>query len=240
MTKDFILKEIKRTATANGGVPLGRARFTALTGIKECDWSGRFWARWSDAVLEAGFQPNQMQAAYEAADLLKHMVAIIRRIQKFPTAAELQLEARMSPGFPSYKTFSKLGNRSETAQKIAEYCETDPELEPVAAICRNLVAKQTIEELSDDDVGDETYGYVYLIKAGKHHKIGKTNSIGRRVGQLKIQLPDKAELIHQITTDDPTGIEAYWHGRFREKRLNGEWFALTRQDITAFKRRKFM
>jgi len=38
MNKQHILQEIKRTATANDGIPLGRLRFFRETGIKESDW----------------------------------------------------------------------------------------------------------------------------------------------------------------------------------------------------------
>ena len=53
-------------------------------------------------------------------------------------------------------------------------------------------------------------GFVYLLKSGRHYKIGHT---------LDVQ---------------------YWHKRFADRRTNGEWFELTRADVTAFKRRKFM
>jgi hypothetical protein len=45
MTKDHILSEIRRTAVANGNVPLGKGRFFSEAGIKESDWRGKFWVR---------------------------------------------------------------------------------------------------------------------------------------------------------------------------------------------------
>jgi hypothetical protein len=84
MTKEHILSEIRRTAAANGGVPLGVGRFFVETSIKESDWHGKFWARWGDALREAGFQPNQLNAARTAEDLLNNLAGLVRELGRFP------------------------------------------------------------------------------------------------------------------------------------------------------------
>lgn len=84
------------------------------------------------------------------------------------------------------------------------------------------------------------YGYVYLLKSGRYYKIGRSSSPRRREYELAIQLPERVKTVHTIKTDDPVGIEAYWHQRFSDRRKNGEWFELRREDISAFRRRKFM
>lgn len=76
------------------------------------------------------------------------------------------------------------------------------------------------------------------MKSGVHYKIGRTNSVGRRAYELAIQLPERLELVHSFETDDPVGIERYWHERFATRRANVEWFKLTTADVTAFRRRR--
>jgi hypothetical protein len=77
---------------------------------------------------------------------------------------------------------------------------------------------------------------VYLFKSGRYYKIGKTNDTVRRGKEIRVQLPERTDLIHAIKTDDPSGVEAYWHKRFESKRKQGEWFDLRPSDIKAFKR----
>ena len=151
------------------------------------------------------------------------------------------MRRRSDPGFPSVGVYERLGPKTKLASRVAIFCESHPDFEDVLAIVGPLLESEEAgseEKVKADEPGE--LGYVYLLKSGRHYKIGRTNSTGRREYELAIQLPEKAKTIHVISTDDPAGIESYWHKRFADRRKNGEWFELTAADISAFRRRKFM
>jgi hypothetical protein len=239
MDKAYILQEIRRTAEANGGIAPGKARFEAETGIRTYDWLGKHWARWSDAVREAGLTPNEMRTAYDEADLLRKYADFAQEIGRLPSASDLRLKDTTDPSFPNQKVFERLGTKKDLVNKVLAFCQECDEYNDVIQFCKEYSPRRQ-ETNSANEVNDEAFGFVYLVKSGKYFKVGRTNSIGRREYELGIQLPERATTIHVIQTDDPSGIEGYWHKRFAAKRKNGEWFELDAADVAAFKRRQFM
>lgn len=226
LTKEHILGEIRRTAEANGGTPLGRSRFAAETGIHEHDWSGRFWARWSDALAEAGLPPNEFQQRLDEDEVLAKLVGEIRRLGRMPTVPELSLRRRQDSTFPSPRVFERFGPKAAWPGRVADYCRNHPDHDEVLEIVKPLVIEEPVQaEEGVDDAGQ--HGFVYLLKSGRHYKIGHTLDVGRRRYELAIQLPEAVSEEHAIRTDDPAGIERYWHDRFASRRKNGEWFELT-------------
>lgn len=239
VNKQHILDEIRRTAKANGGEPLGRARFEQETGIKYHDWWGKHWARWSEALQEAGLTPNALRDAFTDDFLLEKLVAFTRELGRFPANGDLRLKKRNDPTFPNDKVFdSHFGSRQKLRRAVVEYCQTNLGFDDVVTLCGPISADEAPAKVTK--AAKVVVGFVYLMKSGKHYKIGKTNAAGRREYELAIQLPERLNTIHVIKTDDPDGIEAYWHRRFAAKRRNGEWFELATDDVQAFRRRTFM
>lgn len=77
-------------------------------------------------------------------------------------------------------------------------------------------------------------GYIYLIKGvfpSKCYKIGLTKEPKSRISTLGVQLPFPIEVIHLIKTNDMRGLEKALHNKYADKRVNGEWFALTDSDV---------
>lgn len=183
--------------------------------------------------------PNQLQAAHDKELLLDKFVALMRALGHFPGYRELQFKQRSDPGFPDSTTFARFGSKVELAATVRDYCKDRAGYDDIVMFCATVVGRPSDASKGDDEI-EETFGYVYLIKAGQYYKIGRSNAVGRRAYELAIQLPEKAITVHSIRTDDPAGIEHYWHRRFKTKHKNGEWYVLSSPDVRAFKRRKFM
>jgi len=239
MTREQILDEIKRIAAANGGVPPGVQRFRSETGISESAWSGKYLPRWGDALIEAGFSPNVWQTPHSDDVFIQSYIRLIRELGHFPTLRELKLKRRQDSSFPSPGAFERFGFKIIAAQRVLEFCRNNSGYDDFVGICKPA-ATETMPSRQKSPSTALLEGFVYLIKSGRYYKIGRSNSAGRREYELSIQLPEKATKVHEIRTDDPAGIEVYWHNRFAAKRRGGEWFDLDAGDVNSFKKRKFM
>jgi len=242
MDRGYIIQEIQRTAKENDGKPLGRKKFTSETGIKLYDWLGVYWATWSDALLEAGFTPNQFQVAFDKAELLDKYARLALELGQLPASSQLRLKARRDPTFPTHTVFGRrFGTKAHLVRQLIDHCRERKGFEGVVKLCETYSMPKTKAHTDHHETTtDVIIGFVYLVKSGKYFKIGRSNATGRRTYELDLQLPERSKTIHVIRTDDPAGIEAYWHRRFDSKRKNGEWFELAGEDVAAFKRRKVM
>ena len=199
-----------------------------------------YWANWSDALREAGFTPNQFQVASDKTELLDKYAKLALELGHLPASSELRLKSHNDSKFPTHTVFGRrFGTKGDLIKQLVEHCRDHKGYEDVLGMCETYAPRN--QDLPDESKHQEVeIGFVYLTKSGRFYKIGKTNAHGRRERELMLQLPERATTVHVIRTDDPTGIEAYWHKRFEAKWKNGEWFDLSVADVSAFKRRKFM
>jgi hypothetical protein len=163
--------------------------------------------------------------------------ALVRELQELPNEAEWK-HRRIKPTVSGYCKKLKI-RWSEIPIKFREWASDKTEWKDVVKICAlRLMGKRS----GATQRALAASGYVYLIKLGKHFKIGKTNAVGRREYELGLQLPERLKTIHAIETDDPAGIEAYWLKRFKDKRKRGttEFFDLSQSDINVFKSKESM
>jgi hypothetical protein len=233
MNREHILIEIRRIAGECGGSPPGKQRFESETGIREHEW-GKNWARWGDALTEAGFEPNSWVQQLPEQELLEKLAAFVRELGRFPVVRDMRLKAARDPNFPSGGPFRRFGGQQSLAARLREY-SLGKGYDDVVALCSTH--KPRNEALTPVQGESKlATGFVYLMKSGRHYKIGRTVSVGSRERQLSIKIPVPPTTIHSIETDDPPGVEAYWHKRFENKRGEGEWFDLSPEDVKAFRR----
>jgi hypothetical protein len=239
MTKDLVAQRIHALAKERGG-HVSLNTFLVETGIKDKWLRTQPWFDgWNNLLQELGLVTKSFEVPRSQPEAVARAVAaLIARDGKWPTEDELARERRRDAEFPSLKVIRPLRKSGALAALIVEAAATDPTLAPAGAIASAKVTVEPTPELGS--TSERVRGYVYLLRSGRRYKIGKSNDPSRRWREVRLELPDETHQVHTIPTDDPSGIETYWHQRFAAKRVrNTEFFELDAADVQAFKRRSY-
>jgi hypothetical protein len=74
-------------------------------------------------------------------------------------------------------------------------------------------------------------GFVYFLWSEHGIKIGRTTQPSKRLAQFGVKLPFETLVLNIVPVTCSVSAERYFHEVFASKRLNGEWFKITRDEI---------
>jgi len=191
--REEILNEIRRLAKANGGLPPGFRLFEQQTGIRQGAWRGVYWARWGDAVAEAGFKPNVAVPKHDEEFVLGKIAEVCRHFGRIPTAMEFRIHGRSHSDIPNHKAiYRRFQSTANMLRRLAEWASAEKSRADVAAMLADRVSD------AEPEVKRPAEGFVYLIRWGANDKIGRGDQLERRVKQVRTGLPDSGSLVHAI------------------------------------------
>lgn len=111
------------------------------------------------------------------------------------------------------------------AQDIEMFCSciSDREIETNVTTTLQHYQQKQIERRSKA-------GYIYLFESyDGFYKIGQAKNPSMRIKE--ITMPYRPKLIHKMPVSDMDWAEKYLHNKFAHRRVDGEWFNLSSQDV---------
>jgi hypothetical protein len=243
VTREEVLSEIRKYVAANDREVPGERTFEAATGIKASAWKGRFWARWTDAVRDAGYDPNALNQRIPDEALLKQLADFITPLDHFPVKDEINLQARTVEGFPVWDTIKRrYGGMPQAASALLAFARGNGN-EHLAKLCEVRIEREGLKPVRTPNRRQSRtsqFGYVYLkySPSVRLYKIGKANDPNKRGVGISLLLPHDLVPKHEIKTDCPFVLEKYWELRFKAKKKQGEWYDLKSADVETFKTRR--
>lgn len=131
--RECIIAEIRRVAAELGRAP-GSWSFETETGIREHNWRGRYWPRWSDALRDAGLEPNLPDRRADPDALLAELAAVVRRFRRMPTLDELKIYRQAFPAPTPNALWRSFGPRPAVVERLRAWAQARAEYADVAAM----------------------------------------------------------------------------------------------------------
>jgi len=92
----------------------------------------------------------------------------------------------------------------------------------------DAIKLKATKQISENIIENEDYFYV--IKNEGNYKLGFTSNIKKRYNNYKSHL-GFVDIIYIYKGHDSNNIESYFHDKFKNKRVIGEYFNLTKEDV---------
>jgi hypothetical protein len=125
-TRDEIIAAIQQATAHDGGKPVGARRLETLTGISRGSWYGVYWTKWSDALREAGLEPNEISRAVDKEAVLRQTAEMVRQFGRLPTEGDVRIARRGDPTLPSPTALRLFGARDGVlVAKLRELAQSD-------------------------------------------------------------------------------------------------------------------
>jgi len=238
-SKEFILDEIRKQAQLNGNNSISLKQFCKASGIKTNQICGKYWAKWNDAVSEAGLLPNRMPVSPSRDFLCLKMAEFINELGRYPSKNELSHRAFVTNSFPHPSTFTNsLGDRFVTAKYVLDYCTHNDVYKSAAEVC-NEIYKKGVEE---DEAFAKKYkglkNFVALEKSGKRVYFFTIQMEPYMINQLKLE---DTIIIHQMAAENAAAavvklINEY--KAFQDPRTRK--FTFTQKEINEIKKNEYI
>lgn len=82
-------------------------------------------------------------------------------------------------------------------------------------------------------------GFVYVLESAYGFKVGRTRNVPNRMRAFGVKLPIAYSIPLCVWFDDHIEAESAYHLMFKDKRINGEWFELSSEDIDLIRQRDY-
>ena len=97
-------------------------------------------------------------------------------------------------------------------------------------LSRNQRMKQVLHSAKLKGIVKGKKEYVYLMKDRYRYKIGRTNNLEKRLRDFRVSNTN-ITLEHFIETPNSGALETELHERYKDRRIEGEWFKLDFEDV---------
>lgn len=117
-------------------------------------------------------------------------------------------------------------SRLQTAIRMLKELEAEKDINPHYQVMK----EHWVERLQD--ASERNVGFVYLawLETTEYYKIGRSKTPRYRFLSTT-HMPVDIVMLHTIPTNFTVWLERDLHERFAEKRVRGEWFKLTDNDL---------